>query len=99
MRFMRTKLEEELAALPEEERGRRLQQLWTDFRGSPFFDLVVAVLRDIERQAVETIRQRPTANLVGAAMALHVVDLLRRSFSAMASGPVEWADEEVDFGD
>lgn len=98
MRFQLTILERALAALPEKERAERLRAEWGAFRASPHFDFVVAILRDVERQALETIRGRPTADLRGSAMALHVVDLIRRSFTTMttaqdASG-TEWSDAE-----
>lgn len=101
MRFTSTKLEIALANLPPEERTQRLTALWRSFRDSEHFDLVVAILRDLERQAMMTIRERPMADLRGAAMALHVVDRIRRSFEALDAGDahdaVRWSDEEGDF--
>jgi len=81
-----TKLEQRLAQLPEEQRAAALRDAWRAFRASDHFDFVVAILRDIERQALAAIRQRPGGDLRVPATALHVVDLIRRSFMALDSG-------------
>jgi len=98
MRLRHTALEEELLRLPEDQRAAALHERWQAFRGSPHLDFVVMVLRDVERQALTTIRERPTADLRGSAMALHVVDLIRRAFVALDTGPepaaVDWFDDE-----
>ncbi len=99
MRFRRTTLETELAALSEEDRARRLAALWDDFRRSPAFDVFVYVLRDLESQALDRIRQHPTRTPEASAMVLHVVELIRQSFQALAvpgqRSAVAWSDDEA----
>lgn len=99
MRFRRTTLETELAALPQAERDKRLAALWSDFQRSPTFELFAYVLRDLESQALERIRQHPTRAPEASAMVLHVVELIRQGFQALAvpgqRSDVAWGDDEA----
>jgi len=99
MRFAETPLERELAGLPTEDQAKRRTEIWRSFKGTPAFWLMVAVLRNIEEQAVELMRKSKIAPDVPA-RTLRVIDLIRTTFEnydTMES--TEWFDAEAFFGE
>lgn len=98
MRFRTTPLENELAGLPPEQAHAKLCEKWKLFRGSEHFDFVAYILRDLESQSLETLRQNPTKAPTAHLMVMHVVDRIRKTFESLDRGPgeqeVDWYDDE-----
>jgi hypothetical protein len=99
-----TPLERELASLKPEDRATRLKEIWDEFRRTRAFDLLTLTLRDLEWQALQTIKTRPTREHPAAGIMMHVVEDVRRHFEALGRiapddpADANWGDE-VDFWD
>ena len=97
-----TPLEAQLSRIPEEnseERAQVLRDVWNELRGTRAFDLLTLTLRDLEWQALQQIKQRPTKEHPVASITMHVVDTVRKRFEALgrmddeAADPVDWSDD------
>ncbi len=98
MKFKPLPIEAEIMAMPTEQaKMDHRSALVESLIRHPAFQLIVCLLRDTERLALEQLRKNPDAQVQFLLGRVQTVDYLRQAINGLVPGqPIDWAEEELE---